>query len=571
MKRLSPVPPCLSLLLLLGPAAGTAQDEPPPLFFERLEVNIVNIEVWVTDKDGHRITGLTQDDFEIYEDGEPVDITNFYAVAREDRILRQVEESLPRAEETARQALPPDQILHLLVLVDHFNSHPVNRNRALKELESFLEDRLAQGDRVMLVGYNRSVKVVEPFTRDRQKVVRGLRKMSKAAAQQPIREAERRRRLRGMSVAAEQGELGLAYEFVRSQVQQDRTELRQTAKSIQDVIRWLAGLPGRKAVLYVSDGLPKRPGEDLYQQLGDLFPLSTLREAVGPGTLVDPSSESMREDESRLFNQIAREANAQRVTFYTLDTKGSRGSSSLSAEYVNLAAGNQGRSRLDAIRTMNLQETMIDIAQSTGGASVFNTFNYQEALVDVAHDFDSFYSLGYPASQGGDGKFHEIEVRVKQPGFKVRHRRGYLDKPQTERIADRTLSSLMLNMEKNPLGIEIDFGRPEKKRRGRFHLPIMVRVPLRNVTLLRNGPVEEGRLRFYLAVKDDEGRVSDLHEHLYPLSVPEDQVEAARQQQIAYATTLKVRAGLPKIAVGVWDEVSGTDSFVHKQVRVGAK
>ena len=97
----------------------------------------------------------------------------------------------------------------------------------------------------------------------------------------------------------------------------------------------------------------------------------------------------------------------------------------------------------------------------------------------------------------------------------------------------------------------------------------MVRIPFREVTLLPNGEVEEGRLNIYLAVKDEEGGVSDLHQQPYPVQVPSDQLELAREQSIGYYATLEVRPGKPTLAVGVWDELSGTESFVQTEVLVG--
>jgi VWFA-related protein len=556
-----------ALSLLAGPLTLAAQEEPTPLFVERVDVNVVNVEVWVTDQKGKRVVGLAQQDFEIFEDGQPVEISNFYATARPDRVLETVDE-VP-SPEVPPQMVPPDQVLNLLVLVDHFNSMPANRNRALDQMSSFLEDRVRQGDRVMLVGYNGSIEIVEPLTSDQERISAGLRRLEKAGSQRPMKEAERRRRLIDMTLAADQADSRTAYDIVRRQVQQERQELRQTAKAIYQIVRSLSGLPGRKAVLYLSDGLPQRPGEDFYQQLLNLFGGPNFSGTVEDTAIFDPFLETIGEDESPLLNRIAREANGNQVTFYTVDTRGAAGASSLSPETPGLAAGASGRTALDASRTMNNLETLIDMAISTGGSTVFNTFNFEEAVTSFSDDFDSFYSLGYRKEGGGDGEFHEIEVRVKQPGLKVRHRRGYLDKPQQERIADRTVSSLLLDVEKNSLGIQVDFGVVEKKGRGRFHLPVMVRVPLSKITLLPTGAAEEGRLRFYIAVRDEKGGISDLHEHSYPLSIPADQVDEARGSEVGYTTTLELRPGLPKVVAAVWDEVSGTDSFVHKQVRVG--
>ena len=56
---------------------GGAQDDD---FFEVVNVNIANIDVWVTDKEGDPVGGLGKDDFVVTRDGRPVEVANFYAV-----------------------------------------------------------------------------------------------------------------------------------------------------------------------------------------------------------------------------------------------------------------------------------------------------------------------------------------------------------------------------------------------------------------------------------------------------------------------------------------------------------
>jgi len=47
---------------------------------EKIDVSVVNVDVTVTDRAGNPVRGLTRDDFEVFEDGRPQPITNFYAV-----------------------------------------------------------------------------------------------------------------------------------------------------------------------------------------------------------------------------------------------------------------------------------------------------------------------------------------------------------------------------------------------------------------------------------------------------------------------------------------------------------
>ncbi|WP_348245888.1 LPS export ABC transporter periplasmic protein LptC, partial [Salmonella enterica] len=84
----------LALIALVATAGGlaaqeaasseSAEDDRP--FLETVDVNVINVDVYVTDRDGNPITGLDADDFEVYENGRLMKVTNFYAV--EDRQVR---------------------------------------------------------------------------------------------------------------------------------------------------------------------------------------------------------------------------------------------------------------------------------------------------------------------------------------------------------------------------------------------------------------------------------------------------------------------------------------------------
>ncbi len=566
----------LRVLIALAALAASpvleAQEQVPPLFVDKIDVNVVNVEVFVTDQDGNRVVGLGIHDFEILEDGRPVEITNFFATAREDRLLRSLEtrhlvpEEQPSASE--RPSLPLDQQLNLIVYVDHFNLRPASRRRLLDELDGFLEDRLVQGDSVMLVGAYGTAEIVTPLTRDSQQVAEGLDRLGRAATHRQVDDALRRRTMRQMNSASIAGELESALHFVRSYVQNTRAELQRSVQALRQVVRSLAGLPGRKAILYVSEGLPKRPGEALYQDLLDRFGAPAFGEANNSGLQVDPWSDWLREDVSFILDEIGREANAHQATLYPVEPSGPSGASSLSAANFSAGAGTAGPTALDALITQNRQEPLIDMAEATGGRAILGTFAFGKMLADVADDFDSFYSLGYQTPQQGDGEFHRIEVRVKRGGLQVRHRSGFVDKPMAERVADRTLASLLFNLEANPLGISIDFGQPRKEKRGRYLLPVLIRVPLGSVTLLPVDDRAEGRLQFYLSVQDRDGVVSDMHRKPYPITLAGDQVAAAQGREMGYAVDVLVRPGLSKVGVGVWDELSDSESFLLKQVRV---
>lgn len=577
LRRLSLL--ILSVLLLAAVGTAPAQEGDaaggePPLFVDRVDVNVVNVEVFVTDDQGRRVTGLEKDDFEILVDGEPVEPSNFFAVSQPDRVaaeLARTRASREGHDVSPASDLPPEQQLNLVVYVDHFNLRPANRERALEELEGFLEDRMFQGDRVMLIGYDGQLEVVQPFTRDWSRVRRGLESLGKVKAMGIQQDAERGQALRLIRLAEQEDEPLMAQQAVRSYVQQQQHELRRSLSALERTVRSMSGLPGRKAMLYVSDGLPRRIGEELYQYMGLVFGDDIIRggELQPASQFIDTRIESLNEDQGQLFDNITREANAQGVTFYTVEARGGAGQAGIGADIDSTLIEGGGRVALEASRTLNYQEPLIDMAQATGGSAILNTYELSDAFYRAGADFDHFYSLGFRSPAEESGEYRQVEVRVKgRPELQVRHRRGFTDKPAEERMADRTLASLVFEMQSNPLGVEMEFGEAERQGRKEFHLPLLVRIPIDNVTLLPNGELQEGRLRIYLAVKDEEGSVSDVAQFTYPVQVPRDKMAEAKGKEVGFARVLAVRPGTPQVVIGVWDELSGTESFVTKAVEV---
>src|SRR5687768_9984832 len=79
----------LLLVALLAPPVRSQPPAPTPQpaaapstgFREVVDVNVVNLTVRVTGKDGRPVKDLDRADFEIFEDGKPVEIANFYEVS----------------------------------------------------------------------------------------------------------------------------------------------------------------------------------------------------------------------------------------------------------------------------------------------------------------------------------------------------------------------------------------------------------------------------------------------------------------------------------------------------------
>ncbi len=573
------------LLAALALAAGlAAQDDgaptapgestpdvstPDEIFVDSIEVNVVNVDVYVTDKKGRRVTGLKRDDFELFEDGKPVAISNFYAV-EEGRPTRDSVPQPPPPEDVERRprlrpqqlAVPEDQRLHLILYFDNLFLKPFSRNRVVGQVRQFLYENVSPGDRVMLVTFDRSLHVRHPFTTDMQAIADALFEIETLSAFAVQADSERKGVLRRIEDAATAFE---AEGFIDLYAKSLHFDVTTTIRHLKELVASLAGLPGRKAILHVSDGIPMTAGEDLFFLLDDRF-----QDAAAGASL-----RSNQYDNRRLFRELTASANANRVTFYTLEAAGLRSHTSLSAEY----AGSRGRDGLvggsrieaDVIRVAGQQEPLMMMAADTGGLATLGTNNLSGAFDRMAADFRTYYSLGYVPVHSGDGRYHDIEVKVKRKGLEVRHRTGYRDKTPETYLSEGTLAALLYGFDSNPLGIELRFSAPRPdEERDRYLLPIEVRVPLGKATLIPQTEVYQGRLRFSVAVIDQDGRMSPVEQTPVPLAIPKGEIETARGQFYTYAVELRMRRGRQNVAVGVRDELAAESSYIRRPIQIGS-
>jgi VWFA-related protein len=547
------------------PAAAGQAPAPTPsaeelgAFVETVEVNVVNVDVYVTDKKGNRVTGLTRDDFTVLEDGRPMEITNFYAV--EPKLERRAPPRLPPPPPPAGEAAaaPPaeepepeaadDQQLYLVVYVDNFNLDPLDRNRVLKDLRLFLADQVQVGDQVMLVTNDHAIHIRHAFTSDPEVVASALSELEPLTGNGRTRESDRQQALDRVRDAKSSTE---ALTWARAWAREVDNDLRFTVDSLKDTVSSLAGLPGRKAILYVSDGIPMSPGQDVFHAVDETFKDSS---AV---------TEALSFNYNRQFSELAAQANANRITFYTLDAGGLRGSSDFDASNHSAPINGVG-----SMHTENLQEPLRYVARTTGGIAILNTNRAAPQLERVGEDFKSYYSLGYHAPEAGRGRYHKIDVKVKRKGLEVRHRDGYRDRTAEARMSDSTTAALLFPFERNPLGISIAFGEQTAREDRLFVVAVQVRIPIGKLALVPHGETSEARLRLFIAAIDADGGTSPVQQVGVPISVPKDQVERAKKQYYQYTASLLMRGGPQTVAVGVRDELGGDESFATGHAVIG--
>lgn len=524
----------LALLLLLPGAPLAAQTEvAEETFADEIEVSLVNLEVVVTDRKGKSVSGLGREDFQVLEDGKPVEITNFYA-----------ETGTAPAPAEPRSL---DQRLSLVVFVDDYNTEQESRNSILDGLKEFLGSSLSPGDQVMVVRFGRSLEVRKPFTTDVGAVLSEVEVIRKLASNLASRESSRDHQIQVVADALSIGGWGASAEArIREYAEVETSYVAASLSALETVVGWLGGLPGRKAVLYVSDGLPAVPGEDLFiwAEAYSGFKSGQRISGMNAGTY----------DASELFRRVTSKASRNRVAIYPIEAMGAR--------WVR-------GTRLQEARIQNRQNGLTFLAEETGGRTMFNVSQAGAALKTMATDLSTYYSIGYRPQRAADDREHKIEVKVKGKGLTARYRRWYQDKSLGEAIAERTAATMVFGAEENPLGAALEIGQQTPAGES-FVVPLRVKIPLDKLYLEPKGEKREGRLRLFVVASGGDTVTPVRETRVLTVTVPEKDMADGKTPEYTHEVRIKLEKGSWTIGVGVRDEIATTTSYLQGKLEAGA-
>jgi len=545
---------------------GQAEDSPQE-FFEIVDVEVANIDVWVNDKEGRPVTGLTKGDFEVFRDGRPIEVTNFYAVSsgrvESSGVVELGGEALPLGSEvqvpSLEVELSPEHQLWVVVYIDHYNLHPLDRDRILPSVRDFLNHALSSGGKAMILGFDRGLEVVSPFTDQAPLLWDALEDQEGKSGFSVVRDREQFEMLKRID---DSNSASRALADARQYAEERLNSVRYTIDALERVVDSLGGLPGRKALLYVSSGVPMVSGEEMFHAVAEKFGSTTAY------------AEIPRHSSDRDFEQLNEYANSQRVVFYTLDASGLQGSKFGAAEYGGFVDPSL-RSTLDSVVAENLQAPLRFMALETGGQAIVNRNNVLPALDDVIGDMRTFYSLGVSTGGGDDEEYHEIEVKFKErrKGWTIRHRGGYRSKGLDERVREGLESALLYEHAENHLGVTVQWGKAEREGgRGNYVLPIELHVPLRSVEIL---PVSSGkheaRLKLLVGTVDEDGVSSEIADSPFGIRLDGEYVDAARQESLVHTHRLLIGPGRRKVGVAIVDLFGRTSSVVTGYLQIGPK
>ena len=408
----------VSLTAVAALTAQAPQDPRQPTF--RSGANYVRVDMYAT-RDGQPVNDLTASDLEVLEDGIPQKIEDFEHV-----VVRSAGTSASRVEagglRESREAAGDPRARVFVIFLDTYHTQLEGSAIMRKPLVAFLDRVLGPDDLVALmtpemagsdIALGRKTDVIERIVSEEW-----WGRRARVADQDP-KELQYERCFGVTS--------GLANQLIA------RRREKLTLDALDDVMTHLGGLrEERKAIVLVTEGwVLHEPNPDLMRRL-EPAPLPIFDPPVKPPSRTGPYDNSERrecEADAQMlamvnhdlrFRDITDEANRGNVTFYPVYARGL-------VVFDAPIGPDKPPSVLDDGRNLRTRhENMRRLAVETDGEAIINTNLIAQALQRIADDLSSYYLFGYYSTNNKlDGRYRSITVRVKQPGVRVRTRRGY--------------------------------------------------------------------------------------------------------------------------------------------------
>ena len=592
--------PFIVLILVLSQSAGSVNraicqtPAPQDQDIERLVVgtNEVVLDAVVKDKKGHTVKDLTAADFQIVEDGVPQEVRSFRLISRESAPVSDPNADSKTSNATATNPAPnqpeatksPEPARPALPVTTHFGALAIVFDRLSPNARSIARQAslsyvtgMRRDDFIGVFGIDLSLRVLQRFTNDENKITaaveRGLSSSSStyASATDQISDLQNQQGgLQSQITAAEQGAgagsdpsgtvgaaaaqqtfnsmtLNIAQGFERMEHNQKGYA---TIDSLLAIIDGMKNLPGRKAMIFFSEGIT--------------LPTNVMSN----------------------FRSVISNANRANVAIYAVDAAGLRAESSdtqvgramtrLGQVRAATAGSNtdpfgsmmQDLERNEDLMRSNPQSALGDLANSTGGALIANTNDPGPKLRQVDEDLHSYYLLTYtPTNANYDGRFRMISVKVNRPGTEIQARRGYYalnNSYGTPVLAYEAPALAVLSGAPRPnafVSRAAAFSFPESGQPGL--VPVVVEVPPNAVNYAVDNQKKTfiADFSFVVIIKDDSERIVKKLSNQQVVRGPLDKLAKAKTGSMLFYRETDLAPGRYTMAAVVYDNMTQQSSI----------
>ena len=466
---------------------GDSETKAPPVApgVQRERVNLIVIDVVVTDRKGNRVEDLRPEEFSLRVDGNPhpinsVELLRVSAGPAGAGLAKSGEEK--RSTE-AGPAFEARMNRRIVFFFDGLNSEAGLGPRAIQAARHFIQKGLPPGDELMVAGQGRGLKIYQEFTDDPVKMLAAIQAVE---ADPYIRKAGENR-IRQNIVKLKEAEdecwsrtCGDPKMYVERAAalfaREDRLRSLRSLDSLRAIVAYLHTGKGRSELFYFTDGF-----------------------AMGPGAFYGAPDEPDLKDE---ILRLAREASAAQVVIYPINTQGVPRGGTL----VQLLT--------DPNRDWNSQiestasDTLAAFAIGTGGEFIRFKNSFEPAMERIEGATRAAYRITYVPEGNPDGRYHSTKIEVLRKGLKVRAKEGFVWLTD-EQIEDRTLLAAHLSPElfhDFPIGME---ARSYLEEDGKAYLEIAIAVPDTSLLFLPRGGEYTARLEAGVILRRGRSLVVD--------------------------------------------------------------
>lgn len=443
----------LSLLLIVSTGFSTvltfgqtpAQDQDDVI---RVRSNEVRLDIVVKDKKGRPIKDLKATDFEVLEDGVAQKVESFRFVSREGVPVKAEtkDDKIPGAPTGTGTAAPPPRSTPTVTALVFDRLSPEARSLAKKAGLAYAHEGMESGGFTGVFGIDQNLRTIQNFTDNTQLVQEAVEQATSTStstyasgAEKMRSNAERINNLNNqisgsaaaassaggagdssgaMAEAADIGQAAMAQKFLEMQTQMldqyERLERDQegfaTINSLLAVINPMQNLPGRKTIIFFSEGLKIPPA------VMTKFPAVVNAANRANVSIYAIDAGGLRAESNTL--EASRELNSIAAARMNQQARGNdRGSS---GPYMRALERNEDLLRFDPRSGLGM------LSDQTGGFLIHDTNDLAGGVRRIDDDRNAYYFLTYvPQNKEYDGRFRRISVKVTRPNVDVQSRQGY--------------------------------------------------------------------------------------------------------------------------------------------------
>ncbi len=526
---------------------ATEQDE-----VVKISTNLVQVDAVVIDKDGKQITNLKADDFEIFQDSKPQNITQFSYISTAPR-------SNPNnvQNNTINQAqtfLSPNGFGRVLTfIVDDGNciASQIGITATREGLTKFINEQMMPNDLVAIYQTRTGSLLNQQYTSDKnqlRRIVNNIKWSPDTVCGSRVGDLFEREKADFTVKATGTGKKSFespadleARENFEDNIRENNA--LNTIETLRFVTSRLKNVGGRKIIFFLSDGLP----------------------------LVGRNNRIFRSNE--LLGTLIAEANQSSIVFNSIDIRGLFNASMLQAnddvlvEQPNVAKPTStDKAIINRINdAQNSQSGLAVLANETGGIFSRGTNFLDNSIRDTLNREKGFYLLGYqPNDETFKGKkYHKIEIRLKgtdltvlsRSGFSVKNVENTKEKSRNEK--GEIIEALSSPLPLTGLKLRLDGFFSNSPTEGNFIFSFL-RLNGREITFVDDEKgLKKAVLEITVVLLDEKGKITNSFSRSHILLVAPQDVAVIQEKGIILPLRVPVKSvGIFNLRVAVRDASS---------------